>query len=571
MAQRTYKQTSLLQLGLIAVLVVLLNIVGGYTFKRFDLTSEGRYTITEPTRDLLSDLDDIVYFEIYLAGEMPADYRRMQVAITDLLEEFNAYTAVNIEWDFKDVFEMAENPQQAEKILEELTKKGVYTRQIAEQRLDELSQKIVLPGAIVFYKNREVAVNFLPKQKELNEDPIAVINSSISTLEYNLANAIQRLLIIEPKKVVFVQGHQELNPMEIQDFAKTLVDNAYEVDFIDLPRSIGIEKTVDLVVIAKPRQQWSEADKFKIDQFIMNGGSVLWMVETLSADLDSLLSGNTSFLALDYALNLEEQLFQYGVRVNTDLVLDREANAIPIFSQGGANRNFYPWPFYPVVFPQSNHPIAKHLDPIMFRFAGSIDTIQVPEVKKTILLTSSPQATAWKTPVMVRLETATNPPLPEQFNRSKIPLAVLLEGAFRSLYTNRVPEDFLRIYRDSLGLEFKERSLYSRQVVISDGDFARNPVSREGKYAPLGTYRFNRSFLFANKDFLLNCVDYLTDNYGIIEARSKDFKIRPLNREQLREDRWRWQAFNLAVPVVVLLLFAGVYHFVRKKKYEGKV
>ncbi len=571
MANRTYKQTSLLQLGLIAALVVLLNIVGGYAFKRFDLTSEGRYTITEPTRDLLRDLDDIVYLEIYLAGEMPADYRRMQVAITDLLEEFNAYTSVNIEWDFKDVFEMAENPQQAEQFLEELTEKGIYTRQIAEQRLDELSQKILIPGAIAFYKNREVAVNFLPQQKELNEDPSAVINSSISTLEYNLANAIQRLLVVEPKQVVFVQGHQELNPLEVQDFAQTLVENAYEVDFIDLPRSVGIDPTVDLAVIAKPRQTWSEADKFKIDQFVMNGGSVLWLVESLSADLDSLLTGKTSFVAINYDLNLEDQLFQYGARVNSDLVLDREANAIPLFSQGGANRNFYPWPFYPVVFPESSHPIAKHLDPIMVRFASSIDTIEVPDVKKTILLTSSPQATAWKVPVLVRLETATNPPLPEQFNQADIPLAVLLEGEFRSLYTNRIPEDFLRVYQDSLGMAFKARSSFSRQVVISDGDLIRNPVSRDGRYAELGTYRFNRSFLFANKDFLLNCADYLTDNYGIIEARTKDFKIRPLDRERLREDRWRWQAFNIVVPAVVLLLFAGVYHFIRKKKYEGKV
>lgn len=571
MAKRTYKQTSLLQLGLMAALVVLLNIVGGYAFKRFDLTSEGRYTITEPTRDLLRDLDDIVYLEIYLAGEMPADYRRMQVAITDLLEEFNAYTSIDIEWDFKDVFEMAQNPEQAESYLEELTEKGIYTRQIAEQRLDELSQKILIPGAIAFYKNREVAVNFLPQQKELNEDPATVINSSISTLEYNLANAIQRLLIVEPKQVVFVQGHQELNPLEVQDFAQTLVENAYEVDFIDLPRSVGIDPTVDLAVIAKPRQTWSEADKFKIDQFVMNGGSVLWLVESLRADLDSLLTGQTSFVAINYDLNLEDQLFQYGARVNSDLVLDREANAIPLFSQGGANRNFYPWPFYPVVFPESNHPIAKHLDPIMVRFASSLDTIEVPDVEKTILLTSSPQSTAWKVPVMVRLETATNPPLPEQFNQSDIPLAVLLEGEFRSLYTNRIPEDFLRVYQDSLGMAFKARSSFSRQVVISDGDLIRNPVSRDGRYAELGTYRFNRSFLFSNKDFLLNCVDYLTDNYGIIEARTKDFKIRPLDRERLREDRWRWQAFNIVVPAVVLLLFAGVYHFIRKKKYEGKV
>lgn len=569
---RSFKKRSLLQLFLVLALVVLVNLVASYSFYRIDLTSEGRYTITDATVQLLDQLDDVVYVEIYLAGDMPAEYRRLQVAIEDMLQEYSAYADAPVEWRFTNVFEEAETPKQAEEFVKTLTEKGIQPRSIAQQQADEVSQKVLLPSAMVFYKNKEVAVNFMPAQKELRENTANVINKSISTLEYKLSNALVQLLTVEQKLVSFIQGHGELSPLQMGDFAVALQQNGYKVDFVDLPKAVGIQPTTDAVVIAKPRSTFSEADKFKIDQYIMQGGNVLWLVESLKADLDSLLGGSPSFVAIDYNLNLEDQLFQYGVRINKDLLLDREANPIPVFSEGGKNRNFYPWPFYPVLFPEGNHPVVKHLDPVMLRFASTMDTIDVPGVKKTILLTSSPQATAWKVPVMVRLEVAVNPPLPEQFNASDLPVGVLLEGRFKSLYTNRIPKDFLQVYRDSLGMTFRSESTGSpKQIIISDGDVIRNPVSQDGRIAPLGTYRFNRSFLFANRDLLLNAIDYMTDQYGIVAARNKDFKIRPLQPSALQKNRWRWQVANIALPVMVLLLFAGVYNFIRKKKYEGKV
>lgn len=567
----TTKSQSLLKLLIIAAIVVVLNVLAGLQFRRFDLTSEGRYSVTNPTKELLRQLDDVVYLDVFLAGDMPADYRRMQLAIGDLLTEFAAYSPAPIEWTFRDIFGESETKQQAEAYLKTLTEKGIMPRPIAERQLDEVSQQILVPGAILYYKNKEVAINLLPDQKELNEDPVAVVNKGISTLEYRIASAIQQARAVDQKKVVLIQGHGELLPRQMGDLAVSLQQQNYEVTALDLPREVAIPPVTDVAIIAKPRRPFSEADKFKIDQFVMNGGKVLWVIDAMQAELDSLMTGSASFVSLPNELNLDDQLFQYGVRINRDLLLDRQANQIPLFAQGGQVRNYYPWPFFPVLFPGGNHPVIKHMDPVMAEFASTIDTIEVPELTKTILLHSSAQSTAWRAPVMVRLETATNPPLPEQYNQSNLPVAILLEGQFRSVFRNRVPEDFLRVYRDSLGLSYREQSDFNRMVVVADGDMIRNDVGRDGRIAPLGAYRFNPNYLFANKEFFLNVVDYLTDNDGIIAARTKDFKVRPLDRLKVKEDRWRWQATILGLPVLLMLLFAGVYTFIRTKKYEGKV
>ena len=297
---------------------------------------------------------------------------------------------------------------------------------------------------------------------------------------------------------------------------------------------------------------------------------MLWLVDGMKADLDS-LAGKEEFLAMDLPLNLEDQLFEYGVRINKDLLLDKRCNPLPLFSQNGKIKNYYPWYFFPIVFSNSRHPVVKHLDPVMMRFASTMDTIEVPEVKKTVLLASSNESTAWKTPVLVRLALARTPPLDEQFRSRDLTVAVLLEGRFRSLYENRIPEKTLRIYRDSLGLEFKSRSADNKMIIVSDGDVIRNEYTREGKIIPLGQYRFNPKAYFGNRDFLMNCVDYLTDEFGLIETRSKDFKVHPLNTEVLRKSLWRWQLAVLAIPLISLLIFAFVYTLMRKKKYTGSL
>lgn len=567
---KAYKRQSLVQLAIVLGILVLVNVLAGLRFARLDLTQEKRYSISASSKQLLRDLDDIVYFEVYLDGELPAEYKRLQRSISEMLEEYNAYSGRKIEYRFLDPFSIGTR-EEVNQFVKSLTEKGINPRPIAEQRLDEVSQRVLIPGAIAYYKEREVTVNFLPDQKALNEDAAAVVGKGISMLEYHLSSAIIGLQQVRPVKVAVIQGHGELPARNVADLMVTLQQHQMEVVFTDLTRETIIDPLTDLIIIPKPTLPFEEQSKFKIDQYIMRGGKAIWLLDGMRADLDSLSTGAPQFVSTELDLNLADQLFTYGVRINRDLILDREANRIPMFSQGGQVRNYYPWPFFPIVFPEGNHPITKHLDPIMVRFASTIDTIKVEGVKKSILLHSSAQSTAWKAPVQVRLELAMNPPLAEAFSQQHLPMAVLLEGEFRSLYRGRVPKAFLDVYQDSLGHTYRDQSRPTRMIVISDGDLIKNDIDRNGRIQLLGAYPFNPGVLFANKDFLVNCVYYLTDSYGIIGTRSKEFKVRPMDREKLREESWKWQFINLIIPALSLLLFAGVYNFIRKKRYEGKV
>ncbi len=563
------KKTAWTRLMILVVALIGVNVLIQGVYWRIDLTGDKRFTISKPSRKLLKKLDDKVYFRIFLTGELPAEYRRLKVAIGDMLDEYAAFSGHRVLYEFYNPFDLDdEKAVQAE--LKSITRSGVIPRPIARTEMGELTQKVIIPGAIVSYKGREIPLNFLPPSKALTENDVEVVNSAISTLEYKMSSAIARLMATRKKKVLFTEGHGELPRANIADMGITLQEAQYDVSFINLREVVGIPPLTDLIIVAKPTEPFSEKDKFKIDQYIMNGGKVLWLVDGMKAGLDS-LADKEEFLAMDLPLNLEDQLFQYGVRINKDLLLDKRCNPLPLFSQNGKIKNYYPWYFFPIVFSNSRHPVVKHLDPVMMRFASTMDTIEVPEVKKTVLLASSNESTAWKTPVLVRLALARTPPLDEQFRSRDLPVAVLLEGRFKSLYENRIPEKTLRIYRDSLGRDFKPRSAENKMIIVSDGDVIRNDYTSKGKIIPLNQYRFNPKAYFGNRDFLMNCVDYLTDEFGLIETRSKDFKVHPLNTEVLRKSLWRWQLLVLAIPLILLLIFASVYTLIRKKKYTGSL
>lgn len=563
------KKRALMRLTILVVALIVINIIIQGVYWRIDLTGDKRFTISQPSKNLLKKLDDKVYFRIFLTGDLPAEYRRLKVAIADMLNEYSAYSGHKVLYEFYNPFDL-EDEKAVNAELKSITKSGVIPRPIAQTEMGELTQKVIIPGAIVSYKGREIPLNFLPPDKALTENDVEIVNTAISTLEYKMSSAIARLMATRKKKILFTEGHGELPRANIADLGITLQEAQYDVSFINIRETIGIPPLTDLIIIAKPTQAFSEKDKFKIDQYIMHGGKVLWLIDAMKANLDS-LTDKEEFLALDLPLNLEDQLFQYGVRINKDLLLDKRCNPLPLFSQNGKIKNYYPWYFFPIVFPGSKHPIVKHLDPVMLRFASTMDTIKVPKVKKTVLLASSNESTAWKTPVLVRLALARTPPLDEQFRRKNLPVAVLLEGRFKSLYENRIPEKTLQVYRDSLGLNFKSVSNENKMIVVSDGDVIRNEYTSKGKIIPLGQYRFNPNAYFGNRDFLMNCVDYLTDDFGLIETRSKDFKVHPLNIEVLRKSTWRWQFIALAIPLISLLIFAFIYTLVRKKKYTGSL
>jgi len=569
---KSHKRQSLNALGITLLVIVLLNVIFARVFHRFDLTQEKRFSITKATKNLLHDLDDQVYVTIYLAGKLPAEYKRLQIAVAEMLDEYNAYAGNQIEYEFFDPFSL-NDPEQTNALLKDLMAKGLETRQISTSSQEAFSQKILIAGAVFNYHDKDIAVNFLPEQKQMSEDAVQIVNHGIATLEFTFSNAIRKLMLKQKQKIAFIRGHGELSTAQLADLSVTLQDQQYALQFIDLPSMLHISNTFDIAIIAKPTKAFSEQDKFKIDQYIMNGGHVLWLIDPIYASLDSLLGRNAQAFTLtqDYPLDLKTQLFQYGVRVNYDLVLDERCAGIPLYRGNSSSPSFYPWYFFPIIVPDPTHPITKHLDPIRLNFASSIDTIKVPGLKKTILLHSSSSSRLMFNPVRLTLSMAGTKPDPILFNKSDIPVAVLVEGRFHSIYKGRLPEHFLQIYRDSLGLQFKEASNANKMIVIADGDIAANEIDSKGVKYPLGYYRYNPNYIYANKDFLLNCIDYLADNYGLISARNKAFRTRPLNREKVKQQRFKWQMINLLLPLLVLLFFGGIQNIIRRKKYTGSL
>jgi len=564
-----YKKQSILRLLIILGAVILVNIIFSGYFMRFDLTKEKRYTISSATKSILKDIDDVIYIQVFLEGDLPADYRRLRNSLQYMLDEYRIHSGRKIEYTFVDPFKMA-TVEETNEFIRMLLEKGFEVRQVAQQSMDEISHKKVIPGALILFGDKEVVVNLLPDQN-LGENTENVISSGISTMEYTLSSGIRRIVQPRKKKVAFLQGHGELPIPYISDLAFTLQHMQYDLDFIDLPKQAGISPLVDVLIIAKPTLPFSENDKFKIDQYIMNGGKVLWCVDMLNANLDSLYrpESQQTMLTMELPLNLDDQLFTYGVRINDDLVQDLSSARIPLYSGNSNQPTFFPWLYFPVIFPQGNHPIVKHLDPVIINFASSIDTVRVPDVEKTILLSTSNASRTMLNPVRIGLQQATIRPLPEQYTKSDIPVAVLLEGEFKSVFRNRVQQDFLDIYRDSFNLEFKEQSVQTKMIVISDGDFIRNEIGPNNARYKLGQYRFNPNYLYANKNFILNSIDYLTDNYGLVATRTKEFKTRPLDKTRLKDEAFSWQMMNLGLPVLFILIFAAIYGFIRKRKYSS--
>ncbi len=567
---KSHKRHSLNALGITLLVIVLLNVLFARHFYRFDLTQEKRFTITKATKNLLRDLDDQVYVTIYLAGKLPAEYRRLQIAASEMLDEYKAYSGNKIDYEFFDPFSL-DNPEQTNALVQDLMSKGLETRQVSVQSQEEFSQKILIAGAVFHYHDKDIAANFLPEQKQMDDDAVQTVDHGIATLEYTISNTIRKLMLNQKQKIAFIRGHGELSTAQLADLSVTLQDQQYDLQFIDLPSMINISSTFDVAIIARPTKPFSEQDQFKIDQYIMNGGHVLWLIDPIYASLDSLLGQDAQDFTLtsDYPLKLKNQLFQYGVRVNYDLVMDERCAGIPLYRGNSSSPSFYPWYFYPIIVPDPTHPITKHLGPIRLNFASSIDTIKVPGLKKTILLHSSKNSRLMFNPIRLTLSMAGTKPDPVLFNKSDIPIAVLVEGIFHSVFKGRLPQQFLQIYRDSLGMKFKTESETNKMIVISDGDMLANEVDSRGVKYPLGYYRYNPNYIYANKDFVLNCIDYLTDNYGLIEARNKEFRTRPLNIQKVKAERFKWQMINLLLPLILLLLFGGIQNIARRRKYTG--
>lgn len=565
------KTQSLLQLGLFAGVVIFLNILANarigdqplYTY--WDMTEEKRYTLTRPTRDLLQSLDDVVTVKVLLEGEFPAGFKRLQTNVQDVLDDFRSESGY-IEYEFTDP--RAGNTEEVNALAKQLDEQGIRPVTLTVRSSGEQSQKLIYPYAVFYYKGRSMPVNFLENEVPGMPQEV-VLNNSISLLEYKFANAIQKLRNPEKPPIVFTTGHGELIPLETADLERTL-RTFYDTGRLHLDSVVSLSQEIAALVIAKPTRPFSEKDKFKIDQYIMNGGKVLWLLDALRVDLDSLRRPD-GYVPVEYDLNLDDLLFRYGIRIQPNLVLDMQCTRIPLATgvMGNAPQfDYKKYPYHPVVTPASGHPVVKGLGPVNLFYPSSIDTSvrTKTEVRKTPLLSSSERSMLQFPPLRMDFEFLRYELDPERFNKGRQPVAMLLEGTFPSMYENRVTETMLAGLQQ-LDLEYKAESVGNRMIVVADGDVARNNVNWEKQsFSPLGYNEFER-YRFANKDFVINALEYLLDDRGVIEARGKEVKLRLLDQAQARAETTKWRLINILAPLVFLGLFGLGYNYVRRRRY----
>ena len=572
------KRQNLMQLGGIVLILVLINLISSMVFTRFDLTSEKRYTLSPSTEKILQEIDDIVFFKVYLEGEFPAGFKRLQRETKELLDEFRAHNK-NIQYEFINP-SSNENAKERNDTYQLLIEQGLQPTNLQVKTKSGLDQQVIFPGALVSYRENQVAVELLEAQ--MNVPPEAVLNNSIQNLEFKFTNAIRKISRKKKPAIAFIQGQGELDEQETYDITNTLLED-YTVNRLIINGQINalVKRTlVDsatneykivpkyaAIIIAKPDTAFLSKDKFIIDQYLMYGGKILWLIDPVFASMDS-IQRQESTVAVQNKINLQDQLFTYGVKLNENLVMDLVAMSIPLRTGQIGNQaqiSFFPWYYFPLVTPFEKHPIVKNLNTIKTQFVSSIDTIKSVKVKKTVLLQTSPYSRIVPVPALVSLAITREKPDERYYHSPPQTVAVLLEGVFQSDFKNRVPPSVSK----SQEIGFKEQSQPTSMIVVSDGDIIRNQFHIPNGYPlPLGYDQFTRE-TFGNKNFILNALNYLTDGSDLISIRSRELKLRLLDKTKLNNSRLFWQVFNLLAPILLVLLIGFVLIWLRKRKYTA--
>ena len=568
------KKSHILQLVLGLVIIIFLNVIGYFFFARIDLTQEKRYTLSESSKKLMSNLEDIVFIRCYLEGDIPSEYKKLRNETKEMLDQFRAYNP-DIEYEFVDPNGF-ENAKDKNEFYQRLFEKGFSPLLTTSTNNNSQVQQYIFPYLEITYKGRTTIVPLISSKNGFSSD--GIVNASIENLEYNLYTAIRSVATQQRGKVAFLYGHGEWQVENIWDFISSL-NEYYTVDSISIneklnaltervydsvnPNLVKIKNKFDCLVIAKPTSIFSYKDLYLIDQYIMHGGKVLWLVDPLLVSMDSLQTQANTF-AISNFTGVDDILFRYGVKLNTNLVTDMQCAKIPIvtgqYQNNTPQMTYYPWNFFPEISPNSNHIISDKISPVKMEFASSIDTTNSP-AKKTVLLSSSNRTRVLNSPVNVSLQMLKQKQDASLFNSGAKDVAILLEGEFSSAFKNRLtPEMELNSQ-----MAYKDFSDTTAMIVIADGDVVRNDFMN-GQLLPLGYDKYTRK-MYGNKEFLVNCVNYLCGDEDLIPLRSREVIMRNLDLAKVEREKTAWQIVNVALPIVVIVLFGVLLAILRKKTF----
>ena len=553
------------------IFVIILNILTSYVNARYDMTSEKRYTLTTPVKKMLGRIHEQIGIDILLEGNLKSGLRKLRNSTEALLQEFNEYADGNIHYRLIDPVAGTDDTARAI-VLDSLAKMGIQPMtQVAQSKKgEEQSQRIVIPAAIVKYRNRELPVDLLKgvQRSREGQSPEQLYVNAENLLEYKFASAIDKLITDTLPAIGYMLGNGEPLDFRVYSLIQYLREN-FRFGIVRLDSVPVIPTELNALIMVKPAIKFSDDEKRKVDQYLMRGGSLICMIDNLYAEMDSLQTGRET-VAFDRGLNLDDLLFHYGVRINQDLVEDMQCGSINLVvgMQGGKPQfQLLPWPYYPLLDGSPSSLITKNLDPVFSKFTNSIDTVKAPGISKTILLQSSPNAKTVSTPAIISLEMVKTASDPKEFQQANIPVGVLLEGKFQSLYANRMSEamadTLAQVYHQPF-MKSAEKS--ARIIVCADGDMVMNDLSEHGPL-PLG-FSKDINYTFANAEFISNCLDYCVNPSGILEARAKDYSLRLLDPEKTEDERSFWQLINIASPLLVIILCGTVFQYIRKRKYS---
>ncbi|GAA4833511.1 gliding motility-associated ABC transporter substrate-binding protein GldG [Algivirga pacifica] len=551
------KWEDLLAFSALVLTAVLLNMHAHRWIVRWDLTEEKRFTMRQATQQMLEELPQEASIEVYLDGEMNADFKRLQEGIRETLEQFRMHSAGKLSYRFVDP--NATKGREKQELITYLVNSGIPQTNLFDiTESGERIQKMIFPGAIIRYAGKEKGVLLLKGNKGSSAQE--QINQSIEGIEYELASTLHTLTATDKKRIAFIQGHGELTPEETQGIAAEIRET-YLLDYVPIlpPEKM---KEYDAIVVAQPKTTFSPSDKFFLDQYLMQGGKAILMADPIQMNKDSIPMGGT--YGFGYDLRWEELIFRYGIRLNTNLVQDQQAGVLEVVTGNVGNQQQVqplPWPYYIYLNKFGKHPIVRNLDVVYGKFVTTLDTVKTKEIKKTPLMFSSQYSRIKQMPGMVSLDEIRRDRDKELFDQSHLPVAYLLEGAFTSLYANRYPP---------LGLTDRKvigKSPQTKLIVVGDADIIRNERNwRTGKLDPIDFDPYRQQRL-SNTEFFMNSLAYLTDDSGLISARSRQVTLRPLDPFKVTEDKLFWQLLNIAGPVMLVIIFGIGRTYWRRKQY----
>ncbi len=526
---------------------------------RIDLTAEKRYSLSETSKQILTNQNQALVVEVYLSGNLPSGMKEFRDAIIEKSDDLNAYSPYRIMHETIDVYKISNN-EERNRLIEMLIDAGIQPVNFGHKTTEGLSTRQIYPGIIIRNKEQAVAINLLNNNPLLSSDEN--LRQSIELLEYELVRGIRLLQQTDMPRVAFLNKPGNASLHETADFRYTLSEYYEVVDRAS--HELLHDESINTLIVAAPTEAFSEEEKLQIDQFIMRGGKVLWCIDPVQVSIDSLSAGHST-IAFEKGLNLRDQLFRYGVRINSDLLQDAFCLEYPInTAPPNQQASFTPAPFYyaPLALPNPNHSLSRNLNNVMLEFTSSLEPVG-EENNSTTILATSPYGRSIQTPTEVSLLSATNPPDNRLFNQPNIPIGILLEGEFESAFKNRMTSH--------MGIEqIIESSPVSKMIVIADGDIIKNKVRTRGgqtQISPLGYDQYSGR-TFGNREFLMNSVNYLTDDIGIMEIRSRVVRLRLLDKVKIRDEKLKWQIVNTTAPLLFFMLFGIAFSILRRRKYK---